>query len=93
VGWFVGVLFVLVTTVNPAKTTELIEMPFGSRLTWAQGCMYSIGVHIDATWRIRRLDWGGDGDVAVATITVATYLNYLSLKRSFTKLNVLKQRL
>jgi len=30
----------LVMTVRPAKTAELIEMLFGERLVWAQGTMY-----------------------------------------------------
>jgi len=31
---------VLVTTVNPAKTAELIEMPFGGTLAWTQRTLY-----------------------------------------------------
>ena len=36
----------LVTAVSGAKTDELIEMPFGYGLGWAQGTMYYFGAQI-----------------------------------------------
>jgi len=36
----------LYTFVSRAKTTELIEMPFGGRLTWEQGSMPYIVIYM-----------------------------------------------
>jgi len=45
---------VLVMRTSRAKTAESIEMPFGSRLAWAEETQ--TWVHVDAIWRIRLND-------------------------------------
>jgi len=40
-------------------------------LSGAQGYMYYTGVHIGATWRIRRIDLCSGDDASPATIIVA----------------------
>jgi len=41
VEWFFCLLVGLsITVMSPAKTAELIEMPFGCGLGWVQGTMY-----------------------------------------------------
>ena len=52
------------TPVSSEKTVEPIEMPFGSRLVWANKEPYIRWGIIGATWLIRWIGLCGGGDAA-----------------------------
>ena len=60
---------------EPCKTSEPTEN--GNRFLWAQGTMCEIGIHIDATWRMQRVDLCGDMKLAVAACRCHCYCNFL----------------